>query len=383
MPNAPSAFDMPTTGPANPTQIADLAIYAPRNSDGANGSLDAIESSIIFEYPDVLKPYRTVFNSIAASAIATSSGFPLDSIKTRLQTYPYNGNWHCVIDTYKNEGVPGFFRGLAAPLVSGSLIRSWLFSVYSYSKPYNHAFWSHLYQTNPLSSTGPLPESHQNLAYVLRSFPVSYTSGALAGLACAGIAGPFELTKLASQIELVMKRREFELQKSLNAANGHGNLILSPPSTIPLGSLQIAKRLAAQNGTLSLFSGMKFQVIRDTIGCGIYFAVYDSMKLSLSLYFFNTQSHPVPVAIAGGLSGACSWLLIYPIDTIKSQYQRDIMSHFFAGKPASERPGMPALGFKDFFRPNMYNGLGVSLMRTGILGVIMFSCFEKLMEVTA
>lgn len=383
MPEASSAFDMPTTGPANSTQIKDLAIYAPRHSGGTNGSLDAIESNIIFEYPEVLKPYHTAFNSMAASAVATSSGFPLDSIKTRLQTYPYNGNWHCVVDTYKNEGVLGFFRGLAAPLVSGSLIRSWLFSVYTHSKPYSHAFWSKLYQTDPLPSTGPLPESYHNLGYVLRAAPISYTSGALAGLACAGIAGPFELTKLASQIELVMKRREFELQKSLNSANGRGNLIISPPSTIPLGSLQIAKRLVAQSGTLSLFSGFKFQVIRDTIGCGIYFAVYDSMKLGLSLYFFNTQSHPISVAIAGGLSGACSWLLIYPIDTIKSQYQRDIMSHFFAGKPASERPGMPALKFKDFFRPNMYNGLGVSLLRTSVLGLIMFSCFEKLMEVTA
>lgn len=64
-----------------------------------------------FEVPAQIYPYRATFNSMAASLIAVSTGFPLDSVKTRLQTYNYNSNWHCVVDTYKNEGVAGFFRG--------------------------------------------------------------------------------------------------------------------------------------------------------------------------------------------------------------------------------------------------------------------------------
>lgn len=66
---------------------------------------------VLFHYPAVLKPYRTSFNSWFASLVAVSTGFPLDSVKTRLQTYKYKGNWHCIVDTYKNEGVLGFYRG--------------------------------------------------------------------------------------------------------------------------------------------------------------------------------------------------------------------------------------------------------------------------------
>lgn len=67
---------------------------------------------IIFEYPESLKPYRPTLNSWFASLFAVAFGFPLDSVKTRLQTYKYNGNWHCIVDTYKNEGILGFYRGM-------------------------------------------------------------------------------------------------------------------------------------------------------------------------------------------------------------------------------------------------------------------------------
>lgn len=72
----------------------------------------------VFAFPDPLRPYRATVNSLFASVFAVTLGFPLDSVKTRLQSYKYKGNWACIVDTYKNEGVFGFYRGLAAPLVS-------------------------------------------------------------------------------------------------------------------------------------------------------------------------------------------------------------------------------------------------------------------------
>lgn len=75
------------------------------------------ESEILFEYPHALKPYRPTLNSWFASLFAVAFGFPLDSVKTRLQTYKYNGNWHCIVDTYKNEGIIGFYRGMSIKLL--------------------------------------------------------------------------------------------------------------------------------------------------------------------------------------------------------------------------------------------------------------------------
>lgn len=354
-------------------------------------STDNKSPYILFEYPTPLKPYRTSFNSIFASLIAVSTGFPLDSVKTRLQTYKYNGNWHCIVDTYKNEGLLGFFRGLTAPLISSSLMRSWSMSIFAYSKPHTHAFWSNFYDTVPLASdmssgkvANELKASQHTMEYVIRGFPVSWSSGALAGITCSALSCPFEITKLGSQIEIVMKRRELLLKQVLDSSKGISPSIAPAPEVEPLGTYQIAKQLVSHSGFKSLYAGYRYQFFRDAIGSGIYFGVYDSIKSGVSLYLFDTpQAHPISIAIAGGLSGAASWIFVYPLDTCKSQYQRDYLAYVLSGKPNAPKPTNPGIKIKDLFKLKMYRGLGISLIRTSILGTTMFSCYEKLMEVTA
>lgn len=356
---------------------------------------------VLFHYPKALKPYRTSFNSWGASLFAVASGFPLDSVKTRLQTYKYNGNWHCIVDTYKNEGVLGFYRGLTAPLISSSLMRSWALSIFTYSKPISNQFWSGFYDT-----TTCLPSSSVNtMDYVLRGFPVSFLSGSLAGISTSIASCPFELTKLGSQIELVMKRRDLELKRILAASQSHASLPAPPIEVQPLGTFQIAKRLVAHSGPLALYSGYRYQLARDIVGTGIYFGVYDSIKSGVGLHFFGTaDSHPVSVAIAGGLSGAFGWIFIYPLDTIKSRYQRDVMARVLAEsnsssttvntsssssssqqqqlKPPPNPQPKPKIKLRELFQAKMYRGLAISLLRTSILGTTMFSVYEVLMRNT-
>lgn len=62
-----------------------------------------------------IKRYRTEVSASSASVLSTLTAFPLDSVKTRLQTYPYNGFTDCVRRTYQSEGVRGFFRGKVDP----------------------------------------------------------------------------------------------------------------------------------------------------------------------------------------------------------------------------------------------------------------------------
>lgn len=66
--------------------------------------------------------------------------FPLDSVKTRMQTYKYDNFTDCVRHTYKTERIRGFFRGVTAPLASVTLVRTISFSVYQRSK-YTYAGW--------------------------------------------------------------------------------------------------------------------------------------------------------------------------------------------------------------------------------------------------
>ena len=51
-----------------------------------------------------------------------------------MQTEPYNSIKSCVRQTYRDEGVRGFFRGVLPPLVTVSIIKSISFSVYEETK---------------------------------------------------------------------------------------------------------------------------------------------------------------------------------------------------------------------------------------------------------
>lgn len=57
------------------------------------------------------KKYRTEVAASASSVLSTMSTFPLDSVKTRMQTYKYAGFVDCVKQTYHTEKLRGFFRG--------------------------------------------------------------------------------------------------------------------------------------------------------------------------------------------------------------------------------------------------------------------------------
>jgi len=61
-----------------------------------------------------VKRYRTEVAASVSSVFSTVSAFPLDSVKTRMQTYKYAGFVDCVRNTYQTEKLRGFFRGTEA-----------------------------------------------------------------------------------------------------------------------------------------------------------------------------------------------------------------------------------------------------------------------------
>ena len=63
------------------------------------------------------------------------------------------------------------------------------------------------------------------------------------------------------------------------------------------------------------------------------------------------------------------WTQIYPIDSAKTQYQRNCLTKA-KGQPVK----MPRI---QFFNLTMYRGLGVSMARSCLLNALYFSCFES------
>lgn len=59
----------------------------------------------------LIKRYRIEIGASSSSVFSTLVAFPLDSVKTRMQTYQYKGFLDCVRHTYRTEQLGGFFRG--------------------------------------------------------------------------------------------------------------------------------------------------------------------------------------------------------------------------------------------------------------------------------
>lgn len=325
-----------------------------------------------FELPESWNAYRTTICSYAAALAGTTAGFPLDSLKTRLQTYRFKSTWQCVLDTKKNEGLAGFFRGISAPLISNSAVRSVSVTIYKTAIPHTAHFWYSMYQ-EPTNNTSTLKT-------MLKISPVTFTAGNFAGAVCSVISCPFEFTKLASQIELLIERKK---RQPSNVVPGTSNPTTTIAPSMPKGAAQIARDLYKKGGFLALYGGYRFHLARDFIGSAVYFTVYENFKIGLSALLNSTKEpHPLSIAIGGAMAGTVCWLIVYPIDTYKSIVQRDLYAHTLSAADSNSvsmyKPREVTL--RSMFRAKMYRGLGLSIVRTSIIGMTFFSVYEQLMK---
>ncbi|CAJ2511813.1 Uu.00g074380.m01.CDS01 [Anthostomella pinea] len=303
-----------------------------------------------------IKRYRTEVAASAASVLSTVTAFPLDSVKTRMQTYPYNGALHCVRMTHRLEGIHGFFRGVTAPLASVTLVRTISFSIYQRSK--------HDYSNWMKKHMGFCPLEHVNAAGTypnLGTIACFGAAGATAGSCITFIACPFELTKLSAQVSVLMANQKNADPKKQAIAMSYHNK----------GTFKTLANIVKHRGYSGMYTGLNLHLLRDTLGTGIYFATYESSKHFLTT-FLGKDAHKNPIAVlaAGGLCGIVSWALIYPIDSVKSIYQRNALMY-----SKGQKVPIPKI---QFFRRDMYRGLGVSMGRSAAVNAVFFSAFEFL-----
>lgn len=67
---------------------------------------------------------RNTTAAASASLVSTIGGFPLESVKSRIQVKRYSNVLDCISKTYKAEGYGGFFRGVTIPLLTVTFVRT-------------------------------------------------------------------------------------------------------------------------------------------------------------------------------------------------------------------------------------------------------------------
>lgn len=213
-----------------------------------------------------------------AGVVGTVLGFPLDSIKTRMQT-THSSMFKASRMIFRENGMMGFYRGIASPLLSLTILNTLNFSSYSYFKTW-------------------LLSGHEGKAIGYLDWRIP-AAAACVGPLSSMISTPFELVKTQMQLN----------NKSSSTA----------AST---SSITTALNLVKSKGFSSLYVGHAINSLREVVFLSTYFTVYETLKLALSTDAMPVHIHPsVAVALSGGMSGALGWLVSFPLDCIKSNIQ--------------------------------------------------------------
>lgn len=331
---------------------------------------------------------RTVSAAGAASLVSTAVSFPLDSLKARLQvrSYPSPAVWTCARDVFRHEGLGGFLRGMSAPLITITFVRTSSISIYTYTK-------------NRLRQAG-YARNRNDLRHVA-------LAGALGGLASGVVvscgSAPFELVKVERQLEYLISLQHSHIVRAKSPlAPPHP----SPAKYVPMTGWAAAWQIYNNFGVGGFYLGFRLSLVRDAVGTTLYFAFYDTCRALVARQSAAQRQSAAPTDAAvgvwgipapmitfltGSAAGIASWLFVYPLDLVKTRVQKQALA---GGQPApalqtfidivnappkvapeTAARGDVHLGFVPRFL-RLYRGLGISAFRSFISHGITWSLIE-------
>ena len=172
---------------------------------------------------------------------------------------------------------------------------------------------------------------------------LEYTNNKLIAASMTGILGaflitPFDYLKIQHQI-IAHRSNNTNIHLEINHIldKNHNNILKLIPSRISL-----------------YYSGLPYTILRESIAIPAYFLTFDIM-------YYDGKISPF---ISGAMAGVNSWFFTYPLDTIKSRRQ------LYPNKPIRE---LIAIG-------NLYNGLGITLLRAIIVNGLGFQLYTHLKQ---
>lgn len=193
-------------------------------------------------------------------------GHPLDTIKVHLQSqnsqHPkYKNTIDCFRKLVAKDGFRGIYRGMSSPLAGVAAINAIVFGVYGNTQ-------RNLQNPDSLNS--------------------HFIAGAAAGFFQSFFCSPMELAKSRLQV-----------------------------SNDPDGPLKCLKKIYTTQGFSGLFRGLNSTILREVPAFGSYFLTYEWLTRT------KTPVTTATMLLCGGIAGMVSWIIIYPIDVIKTRMQID------------------------------------------------------------
>lgn len=258
-------------------------------------------------------------------AACVVSGQPLDTAKVKMQTFPslYRGFLHCFTSTYRQVGLRGLYQGTTPALMANIAENSVLFMSYGFCQQVVR-FVSGLDHGTTLSDVQKA------------------SAGSVASIFSSLVLCPTELVKCRLQAM-------YEMETSGRIATGQKTM------------WSVVKTIMRTDGPAGFFQGLTTTVAREVPGYFCFFGGYELSRSSFADYMKCDKDNIgiAPTVFSGGFGGACLWLVVYPMDCVKSRIQVMSMTGRQAGFFRTMTNIVRTEGVKA-----LYSGLTPTMIRT-------------------
>eukprot|EP01059_Diplonema_ambulator_P024012 TRINITY_DN3974_c0_g1_i1.p1 TRINITY_DN3974_c0_g1~~TRINITY_DN3974_c0_g1_i1.p1 ORF type:complete len:299 (+),score=23.84 TRINITY_DN3974_c0_g1_i1:50-898(+) len=260
-----------------------------------------------------------------AGTVGTAVGYPLDTLKVRVQTGMVGGTDGLVsaAKRVRTDGLLSLWKGVSVPICSRLVIKSTLYSTYGWC---NGRWQKKLDRTK-------LEWYHYG------------ASGAVGGVVGSFTQTPVDFVKVRLQ---------------------------TTPEHLPIyGRIKHVFNTAFPENAYKLpilYRGYPPMLCREVAGFAVYFSIFEYIKQK---YNFHGSFHWI--FLTGSFVGSVSWTIQYPFDVIKSRMQ--------ASKDLSTTSVQV---FKDLVRTQgvrgMYRGLSAALLRACFVHGVTMSTYEFILD---
>ncbi|KAJ2610768.1 hypothetical protein H4S08_003459 [Coemansia sp. RSA 1365] len=322
---------------------------------------------------------RTLASAITAAVTGMVVGYPFDSLKTRMQTHHYPSLLTCAQRSISEEGIRGLYRGLLPPLLTASAAKSLSFSLFEQTKQW-------LRRHDPCSSRDPFLLNFQRTTIASVALTAAISGGA-SGTVIALLCCPLELIKVQMQLANLMNLRPSSaiavprpaVQPTPLGGNALATAPLSAqvrkaaPPTWATSNISVLREIVHRHGISGTYYGLRLHIMRDASGTAIYFAAYETVKEILRRFTGSDTTGALTHMLAGGTCGVASWLLIFPVDLVKSRMQSQVLrpTQTFLTSWQCLRDIYTRLGMA-----GLYRGVSVSLIRAFPIHGLNFVIYE-------
>jgi hypothetical protein len=268
-------------------------VHEVRNSIVA-GSTAGIISCMLFHPFDVIRTKMQTsvkLNAVGAtsspSTLLSTSSSPKNIISSS------SGPLQVFSHTMKHGGLRSFYTGFSFPLGAQAAYKSTVFTV-------NRVMQNALvdYKTKEKQKTGIFTPYKMELVD-------HFTCGSISGCANALI--------FVSPVEYIRSQLIYQ-----HTRIAEGKSLKNGPMNGPLG---VIRSTLKSKGVTGLWRGAGITILRDSVGCGCFFASFDLSKRHLPQITGLEQNSQIVTIGSGMMAGLGYWAISLPLDALKTLVQ--------------------------------------------------------------